>query len=155
MRMLTIIIMIFFMTTRAYSSKCWLSTWKWQKNTLINGSETDECFFSLSTSKVTLPLSPISQAKKSGSPFGNPTRETWYHIWETGYSFGETDKRQWSIFPIFGNLGWIRDELNFLLPWSASWKMAPLFYCRFAENFVISFTNMHVFCLKGLPFRRN
>ena len=27
---------------------------------------------------------------------------------------------------------------------SASWKMTPLFYCRFAPNFVISFMNMHV-----------
>ena len=26
---------------------------------------------------------------------------------------------------------------------------------RFAQNFVISFTNMHVFCLKGQLFRRN
>ena len=38
---------------------------------------------------------------------------------------------------------------------SASWKLTPLFYCIFAPNFVISFTNMHVFCLKGQPFLRN
>ena len=29
------------------------------------------------------------------------------------------------------------------------------FCCRFAQNFVISFTNMHILGLKGQPFQRN
>ena len=56
--------------------------------------------------------------------------------------------------------GWAPDTPFGALDWSslkgsASWKMTPLFYCRFVQNFVISFTNMHVFCLIGQPFRRN
>ena len=39
-----------------------------------------------------------------------------------------------------------------LLKGSASWKITPLLYCRFAQNCVIF---MHVFCLKGQPFWRN
>ena len=38
---------------------------------------------------------------------------------------------------------------------TASKKMTQLSYCRFAPNFIITFTNMHVLCLINLLFLRN